>query len=113
VNPFLADLGVIDPVACFDSALHPNKLTRLSDITDGASCTILLMEAGGRPGVAWCSPLVPAGLREVFGGPNGFHRAGSPGCMADGSAKFFPHSTTLKVLAGLATRAGGETIGEW
>lgn len=113
VNPFLADIAMIDPVACFEGALPANKLIKLVEIADGTSNTILLAEAGGRPGVAWSSPLVPAGLREVFGGSNGFHRGGAPVCMADGSVRFLPDSMDLRVLGRLATRAGGEMIGDW
>ncbi len=113
VNPFLADIAMIDPVGNFESALPANKLIKLAEITDGTSNTILLMEASGRPGMAWSSPLSPAGLREVFGGSNGFHRGGTVGCMADGSAKFFRDSMDMRVLGKLATRAGGETIGDW
>jgi hypothetical protein len=32
--------------------------------------------------------------------------------MADGSARFFPDSTDLRVLGRLATRAGGEAVGD-
>jgi hypothetical protein len=113
VNAFLADIAIIDPVGNFESALPANKFITMDEITDGASNTILLMEASGRPGMAWSSPSVPADLRQVFGGANGFHRGGTVGCMADGSAKFFPNSMDLRVLGKLATRAGGETIGEW
>jgi type II secretory pathway pseudopilin PulG len=113
VNPFLADLAMIDVVKCFESALPANKLIQLTDITDGASSTILLAEAGGRPGVAWSSPLVPAGLREIFGGAGGMHRGGAPVCLVDGSVRFLSESVDFRVLGRLATRAGGETIGEW
>jgi prepilin-type processing-associated H-X9-DG protein len=84
---------------------------RMTDITEGASNTILLAEAGGRPGVAWCAPEVPVGLRSVLGGP---HR-GANVCMADGSVRFLRDTLDLRALGRLATRAGGETVrgDEW
>src|SRR5262249_43807917 len=58
VNPFLADLGLIDPVGNFQGPLPVNGMVRMTDIADGTSQTILLAEASGRPGVAWSSPEV-------------------------------------------------------
>jgi hypothetical protein len=113
VNPFLADLAMMQEVKCFEGALPANKILQLADITDGASNTILLAEAGGRPGVAWSSPLIPAGVREVFGGSNGFHRGVSPFCMADSSVRFLSDTADFRLLGRLATRAGGELVGEW
>jgi prepilin-type N-terminal cleavage/methylation domain-containing protein len=109
-NPFLADLGEIDPVANFEGPLPANGSVKLNEITDGTSNTILIAEAVGRPGVAWSSPLVPASLKHVFPGSGGSHRNGTPTCMCDGSVRFFRDSIELRILARLATRAGGETI---
>jgi prepilin-type N-terminal cleavage/methylation domain-containing protein len=113
VNPFLADLALVDPVTNFGGALPANKLIRLADIKDGTSTTLLLVEAAGRPGVAWSSPLSPVGLRQVFGGRNGFHRGGTTVCLADGSTRFLPDSIDIRMLGRLATRAGGEVIEDW
>jgi prepilin-type N-terminal cleavage/methylation domain-containing protein len=109
-NPFLADIGVIDPVDNFNGPLPANGTVRMTEITDGTSTTILLAEATGRPGVAWSSPLIPADLRHVFPGPGGPHRNGTPACMADGSVHFLSSSLDLRVLGRLATRAGGEPV---
>ena len=84
-----------------------NGAVRLSDITDGASNTILVAEAGGRPGMAWCSPEVPVGVRQVLGGSHG----GGNVCLADGAVRFLRNTVDIRVLARLATRAGGEPVG--
>jgi hypothetical protein len=108
-NPFLADIGLIDEVANFDGALPVNGMVRLTDITDGTSNTLLLVEAGGRPGIAWCSPVLPVDLRQVFG--KDLHSNGSSACLADGSAHFLRDSIDIRILGRLATRAGGEPLG--
>ena len=43
------DLGLVDQAANYKGVLTFNYLTRLADITDGASQTILVTELAGRP----------------------------------------------------------------
>jgi prepilin-type processing-associated H-X9-DG protein len=49
LNPILADRGLIDPVEVTEGALPLNGMVRLTDITDGRSNTLLLVESAGRP----------------------------------------------------------------
>ena len=42
-----------------------------------------------------------------------FHSGGAMAVFADGSVHFLNKSITLSTLAALATRAGGETIGDY
>jgi prepilin-type N-terminal cleavage/methylation domain-containing protein/prepilin-type processing-associated H-X9-DG protein len=112
VNPFLADIAAIDPVDNFAGPLPVNGTVRLIEVTDGASNTLLLVEAGGRPGLAWASPLNSVGLRQVLPGGGGSHRGGTNAALVDGSVRFLRDSMDLRTLGRLATRAGGETVGE-
>jgi len=45
----LARRGLIDPANSYDGVFPVNSTTRLTDILDGASCTIMMAEDAGRP----------------------------------------------------------------
>jgi prepilin-type N-terminal cleavage/methylation domain-containing protein/prepilin-type processing-associated H-X9-DG protein len=111
VNPFLADIAMIDPVDNFEGPLPVNGRVRIPEITDGTSQTILLSEAGSGGGTAWCSSTNLLSVRTLFAGSSA-HRGGANVCLADGSVRFLRSSLSTRVLAALATRAGGEVIGE-
>ena len=49
IDTRLVDLGLVDPPANYQGVLADNYLTRLAEITDGASQTILVTECAGRP----------------------------------------------------------------
>lgn len=107
VNPFLADLGLLDHSENFDGPLPVNGKVRMSEITDGAAHTLLVVEAAGRPGAPWCSPDIPVSVRFIQGGSA--HFGGANVAMCDGSVRFLGNSVDLRLIAKLATRAGNES----
>jgi prepilin-type N-terminal cleavage/methylation domain-containing protein/prepilin-type processing-associated H-X9-DG protein len=49
VDSVLADMGLIDAVGNYRGVMSLNSMTRVGDITDGTSNTLLLAEDAGRP----------------------------------------------------------------
>jgi prepilin-type N-terminal cleavage/methylation domain-containing protein len=142
VAPDLAVLGLIGAAASYDGALPQNVMTRVTDITDGTSTTLLVAEDAGRPQLWQAGRPVPDGF--AFGGPwasnanpvlirgssadgvtvhgpcginctndrqpYSFHPGGCQFVCADGSVPFLSAAINIRVLAALATRAGGEAV---
>src|SRR5262249_37730300 len=142
VAPALVKQGLIDLPADHRGVLAPNLLTRLSEITDGTSNTILLTEDAGRPrlwragrpgrdqtveGGPWAA--VNSGIILQGSSPDGttrpgpcainctneqqvyaFRSGGANAVFADGSVRFLNASLSIRVLAALVTRAGGEVV---
>ncbi len=59
IDTRLVDLGLVDQPANHQGVLAQNYLTRFSEITDGASQTILVTESAGRPEMWRAGRLVP------------------------------------------------------
>ncbi len=142
VNPALAARGLIDPPGDYDGVMTVGALTRLTDITDGTSNTLLVAEDAGRPKLWLAGRQAPAGIapggawasnanRVIVAGasadgatllgpcainctnndqPYSFHPGGAHFVFADGSVHFLPAGVGVRVLAALATRAGGEVV---
>jgi prepilin-type processing-associated H-X9-DG protein len=49
IDTRLVDLGLVDRADCYKGVLSENYLTRIAEITDGTSLTILVSECAGRP----------------------------------------------------------------
>jgi prepilin-type processing-associated H-X9-DG protein/prepilin-type N-terminal cleavage/methylation domain-containing protein len=67
VDSVLAGMGLIDAVGDYRGVMSPNSMTRLLDIADGASNTLLFVEDAGRPR-KWSMGQAGADL-TISGGP--------------------------------------------
>lgn len=67
VSPRLADRGWIEPAGRYEGVMSRNAMTRLADVSDGASTTILVAEDAGRPELWQAGRLRPDGYPP--GGP--------------------------------------------
>jgi prepilin-type N-terminal cleavage/methylation domain-containing protein/prepilin-type processing-associated H-X9-DG protein len=82
VNPVLTQMGLIDPAADYSGVLVPEQMTRLAQVTDGASHTILLTEDAGRPAL-WQAGRPVAGSEQAVKG--GAWAGPNNGFVVDGS----------------------------
>lgn len=112
--------------------------TRVKDVSDGTSKTIMLAESAGKPdlytqgakgdatgkqipvgaGTGWADPdsgftvnTQPVINRHNDAEIYAFHSGGAQLCFADASVRFISDSLETAVGIALITRAGGETVG--
>jgi prepilin-type N-terminal cleavage/methylation domain-containing protein/prepilin-type processing-associated H-X9-DG protein len=133
VNGWFGDNPRKAPVGVF--AVQP-KSTRVDDISDGTSNTLLLQEQILIPGGDGVAPGMLVQVMEPYSvgttvwgvnnpppysiwpsapyylaGISGYHPGGANVAMADGSVQFLSQTINLMLLGRLGTRAGGEPIG--
>jgi hypothetical protein len=94
-----------------------DRVTRIRDITDGTSTTIMTSECNKELG-AWAAggrPTIRALTKKPYiDGPDGLGGQHPGGClfgMADGSVRFINANVDPTVLEALMTIAGGEVVG--
>lgn len=94
-----------------ETVFSDNKGTRIRDVTDGTSNTILCVETPRD--VPWTKPediaYVPKNPLPKFGG---LHPGGFQVLLADGSAVFISEDMDKPVLRALITRSGGDVVGD-
>jgi hypothetical protein len=85
--------------------------TRFSQITDGTSNTLLVLEVNPEAGTWWTAPDdLEFDLDNPMEGLGSAHPGGFLAAMADGSVRFLSISIDPRVLRALLTMAGGEAV---
>lgn len=112
-----------------DGMFYGNSKTKFRDVTDGLSNTLMVGERSGQlggslwqgnipdaaeanariVGVADHPPNSPAGHFEDF---RSYHTGGANFMRADCSVQWLPQTIDEAVYKAMATRSGGETVGE-
>jgi prepilin-type processing-associated H-X9-DG protein len=143
IDTSLVQTGLVDPANNYKGVLTRDYLTRLRDITDGPSQTLLATECAGRPtlwragrpvpgyapGGVWVSGTLTFGQGSTPDGTSkpgpcainctndrevySFHPGGANAVFSDGSVHFLNANIDIRVFAGLVTRAGGEVVGDY
>ena len=97
-----------------------DRQTRIADITDGSSNTIMVSDGVGKDRGPWAqggkSTIRALTTKPYVNGPDGIgspHAGGFHVVLADGSVRFVSQNIDQDVLEALATRAGGERVGDF
>ena len=88
----------------FDGA----KATKLSEITDGASNTLAIVEVKNS-GISWAEPR-DIDLSQPIALPPGNHPGGNNTAFADGSVRFMTGTVSPAVIGAMATKDGKENV---
>lgn len=94
-----------------------DRQTRLRDITDGTSNTVMVADSA-EPNAYIQGYLTISGFSEepYIGGPDGFgavHSGGMNSLFADGSVRFISEFVDPTVIEAVATKGGGEVVGDF
>jgi prepilin-type processing-associated H-X9-DG protein len=99
-------LAIVAPNGCF----LPKKPRHLTEITDGTSSTLMVIEAGEENRVPWMAPIDADESLVMSLGPTtkSHHAGGSNACFVDGSVRFLKASTPSDVRRALVSISGND-----
>lgn len=85
--------------------------TRIQEITDGTSNTLMVVEVDADKAVIWTKPDdLPINEEDPLGSIVGPETKTFAACLCDGSARIFPRMIPMAALKGLLSMNGGEII---
>lgn len=94
-----------------------DRKTRIRDITDGTSNTMMVSDSQEpQPWIRGRRTIRGFSAEPYVNGPDGFgspHPGGMQILMADGSVRFISEFVDPAIIEALATKAGGERVGEF
>ena len=97
------------------TGFQPNRSRSTSEITDGTSNTVMVVEVPASQGVHWMSPedIDVAQFAALTEHKDTHHTGGGHALLADGSVRFLAASLDAKTRVALSTVDGQESVGEF
>ena len=98
-----------------DACLHPTEPRPISDITDGTSNTLMVIEVPQKHAVHWMSPLDAEEQVVLRFSSNDqlAHTGGVQGTLADGSVRYISANIAPETRRALISINGKEPLGEF
>lgn len=112
--PFTNYMVIVGPNTIFDGA----NQCRLSQILDGTSNTILVVEVKGQQ-VPWMEPSdlsfeqLQLAINSGSTDPGSYHPGGFQAALADGSVRFISQTINSNTLRNLITKDDGQAVGDY
>lgn len=108
---FTSYLGIVGANACF----HPTAPRAFSEITDGTSETLMVIEVAQEHAVHWMAPQDASEEMVLNFGHDGklAHTGGTQAAFADGHVQFLYENLDTEIRRALISIAGNDRVGEF